>query len=92
MAQYRLDLEKASPAEAVAKTHAPVLLIRGTEDFNIPVRHCRAILKNQQGVMAFWEVPGAGHTGAYGRAPREFERRATDWFAQFPDRPATTEN
>jgi hypothetical protein len=91
-ARYHLDLEQASPAEAVAKTHVPILLIHGSEDFNIPVRHCRAIWKNRQGVMEFWEVSGAGHTGAYGRAPQEFERRVTDWFKQFPGRPESAEN
>ena len=90
--QYHLDLEKGSPAQAVAMTRVPVLLIHGTEDFNIPVRHCKAILRNRRGAMELWEVPGARHTGAFGHAPQEFERRVTGWFAQFPARPARTGN
>lgn len=84
--QYRINLEKASPARATASTQAPVLLIHGTEDFNIPLRHCETILRSASGPIELWQVPGAGHTGAYGREPEEFERRVTDWFARFPGR------
>jgi len=80
---YHLNLEKASPAKAVAMTRVPVLLIHGAEDFNIPVRHCQAIYKNRSGAMELWQVPGAGHTGAYRQAPEEFERRVVGWFAQY---------
>ena len=81
--QYGVDLRKASPVNAVTMTRVPILLIHGTEDFNIPVRHCQAILQNRSGVMEFWQVPGAGHTGALGREPQEFERRVNDWFSRY---------
>jgi fermentation-respiration switch protein FrsA (DUF1100 family) len=84
--RYGIDLEQDSAANAVASTHVPVLLIHGTEDFNIPVRHCEAILKNHSGVMEFWQVPGAGHTEAFGSEPEEFERRVTEWFAKYSQR------
>lgn len=89
--RYHLNLDNASPSRAVAMTRVPILLIHGTQDFNIPVRHCQAILKNRLGVTEFWEVPGAGHTGAFGRTPEEFERRVTAWFARFPTPPERTE-
>jgi dipeptidyl aminopeptidase/acylaminoacyl peptidase len=81
--QYGIDLRKASPVNAAASTQVSVLLIHGTEDYNIPLRHCEAILKNHSGVMEFWQVPGAGHTGAFGQRPEEFERRVTDWFSRY---------
>jgi dipeptidyl aminopeptidase/acylaminoacyl peptidase len=81
--RYHVNLDKASPVKAVANTRVPVLLIHGMEDFNIPVRHCDAICKKHSGVMEFWKVPGTGHTGAFGRDPREFERRVTDWFSRY---------
>ena len=84
--RYGIDFNQASPATAVASTHVPVLLIHGAEDFDIPLRHCEAILKNHAGVMEFWEVPGAGHTGAFGTEPEEFERRVTDWFTKYSHR------
>ena len=81
--RYGVDFNQASPANAVASTRVPVLLIHGAEDFNIPLRHCEAILKNHAGVMEFWEVPGAGHTAAFGTEPEEFERRVTGWFTRY---------
>ena len=84
--RYGIDFDQEKPGESVASTHVPILLIHGTEDFNIPLRHCEVILKNHSGVMEFWQVPGAGHTGAFGREPQEFERRVTDWFSRFSQR------
>ncbi len=88
---YHLDFDAASPAKAVAATHVPVLLIHGTNDFNIPLRHCKEILKHHSGIMEFWQVQGAGHTGAYGTQPAEFERRVTDWFAKYSTKPSTVD-
>ena len=81
--RYGIDFDKETPAKSAASTQVPVLLIHGTQDFNIPLRHCEAILKNHSGVMEFWQVPGAGHTGAFGREPEEFERRVTGWFSRY---------
>jgi dipeptidyl aminopeptidase/acylaminoacyl peptidase len=41
--RYHLDLSAASPADMVANTKVPVLLIHGEVDRNIPVRHSRLI-------------------------------------------------
>lgn len=78
-----VDFDQASPANAVAQTHVPILLIHGTADFNIPVRHCQDIVRDHSGPMEFWQVPGAVHTGALGRAPQEFERRVMEWFSLY---------
>jgi uncharacterized protein len=84
--RYGIDLDHDSPAESVSSTRVPILLIHGTEDFNIPVRHCEEILAHRSGVMEFWQVPGAGHTGAFGREPEEFEHRVTAWFSRHPQK------
>lgn len=81
--RYGIDLNQADPAAAAAHSQVPVLLIHGAEDFDIPLRHCQTILKNHVGAMEFWEVPGAGHTAAFGTEPDEFERRVTGWFTQY---------
>jgi uncharacterized protein len=79
--KYKLNMEQVSPADAVAATHVPVLLIHGTADSNIPLRHSLAIhaLAPQ---TALWEVPGADHCGAMSVAPAEFESRVVGWFAE----------
>jgi hypothetical protein len=80
--RYGIDFNRNAPADSVAATRVPILLVHGERDFNIPLRHCQAILNNHSGVMEFWPVLGAGHTGAFRREPEEFERRVTDWFAR----------
>lgn len=77
--KYRLDLTKVSPESAVAHTRVPVLLIHGTVDSNIPIRHSR-LLKSSNSAVELWEVPGADHCGAISVAPAELERRLVTWF------------
>ncbi|HKO04917.1 MAG TPA: alpha/beta fold hydrolase [Candidatus Acidoferrales bacterium] len=74
--------EDVSPERAVAARAFPVLLICGLDDHNIPPRHTRAIYAAATGPKEMWLVPGAGHTQAQGRAPEEFERRVTSFFAR----------
>jgi len=81
--RYGIDFNQVSPATAVAATRVPILLIHGMDDFNVPFRHCEAILKNHSGVMEFWQVPGASHTGAFGTEPEEFESRVIEWFSRY---------
>jgi pimeloyl-ACP methyl ester carboxylesterase len=64
-----------SPVRAVAARPFPILLICGTRDHNIPCRHSQLILQAAVGPKELWVVRGAGHTGARGKAPAEFERR-----------------
>jgi uncharacterized protein len=87
--KYHLDLTKASPADAVAYTGVPVLLIHGEVDSNIPVRHSR-LLKARDPQAELWEVPKADHCGAITVAPAEFERRMVSWF-ETHDHPAASQ-
>jgi len=77
--RYHVDLTQASPEDAVAHTHVPVLLIHGVVDSNIPLRHLlRLVAHNPQ--LTLWQVPGADHCGAMSVAPLEFEQRVVEWF------------
>lgn len=69
-----------SPEKAVAARAFPVLLICGLRDRNIPARHTRRIFKAAAGPKEMWLVPGAGHTAALGKEPREFERRVVNFY------------
>jgi dipeptidyl aminopeptidase/acylaminoacyl peptidase len=79
--RYALNLWTASPRDAVAASHVPVLLIHGTDDTNILPWHSRELSRVRVGIE-LWEPSGVGHTGAYGADPAEFERRVTEWFEQ----------
>jgi pimeloyl-ACP methyl ester carboxylesterase len=78
--RYGVDLDQVSPEKAVAGSRTPVLLIFGSEDENTPVRHARRIYQANPSQVTLWEIPNAGHTGAWGSRPKEFERRVPEWF------------
>lgn len=77
--RYHLNLAKASPADVVATTRVPILLIHGQVDSNIPIRHSK-LIKARNPQVNLWEVPSADHCGATSVAPAEFERRVVGWF------------
>jgi fermentation-respiration switch protein FrsA (DUF1100 family) len=60
----------------------PVLVIHGGADRLVPPREVRAMVEVSAGPVERWEVPGAGHRGAYDALPAEYERRVIAWFAQ----------
>jgi dipeptidyl aminopeptidase/acylaminoacyl peptidase len=81
--RYGVDLSQAAPDEAVASSRVPVLLIHGLKDTNLPPRNSEMIVAmnhEQSGRLVLWEPPEAGHCGAAGAEPREYERRVLGWF------------
>jgi hypothetical protein len=74
--------EDVSPEKAVTARAFPVLLICGTRDRNIPPRHTKRIYATATGPKEMWLVPDAGHTGALGTAPGEFEQRVVAFFTR----------
>ncbi len=82
--RYGVDLDEASPEDAVAGTRTPILLIHGLADDNVyPVQSERMAARNPASVT-LWEPPNACHTCAMGTVPEEFERRVTGWFQSHP--------
>lgn len=78
--RYGVYLASASPIESLTRSKVPTLLITGTADSNIPMRHSIALHKVAPDHTELWIVAGAEHTGAMQAAPREFERRVIEWF------------
>lgn len=85
--RYGVHFDTASPQAAVARTRVPVLLIHGTLDSNIPLRHCEALQHANPQHVALWQVPGARHTESYGVAPEAFRQRVQQWLTGHPDAP-----
>ncbi|MGA8781389.1 MAG: alpha/beta fold hydrolase [Terracidiphilus sp.] len=77
--KYGVNLELASPENAVAQTLVPILLIHGLADTNLPSRHSERI-KARNPAVVLWEPAGAGHCGASTAAPEEYDRRIVSWF------------
>jgi hypothetical protein len=81
--RYGIDLDDASPEDAVAATRTPVLLIHGRADDNVyPVQSERMAAHNPHVVL--WEPEKSCHTCALGAVPEEFERRVIGWFQTHP--------
>ena len=82
--RYGLDFRKASPESAIARSSTPVLLIHGLYDRLTPPEHSRILAAANRRDSTLWLVPGAGHTGAYGAAPAEFENRVLSFYQNLP--------
>lgn len=82
--RYGLDFRKASPEAALAGSRTPVLLIHGLSDTKTPSDHSRVLARSNSRTTTLWLVPGAGHTGGYAAAPREFEQRVLNFYQNLP--------
>ncbi|MGO8759827.1 MAG: alpha/beta hydrolase [Terracidiphilus sp.] len=80
--KYSVNLAQDNPARAVATSRVPVFLIDGLLDDNLPPRNDEKILAVSRGRnpnVVLWEPADAGHTGALGAEPEEYERRVIGW-------------
>jgi uncharacterized protein len=85
--RYGLDFRAASPETAIAQSNIPVLLIHGLKDVKTPPRHSEILAAANRSCAKLWLVPGAGHTGAFRTAPREFQERIFGFFAAYQNLP-----
>lgn len=84
--KYGLDFRQANPADAVAKTKVPLLLIGDKNDINILPHHVLDLHRVNPRAEV-WMVEGAVHGGAWGTDPDEFNRRVTSFFASHTSAP-----
>jgi len=80
--KYGVDLAHASPLHAAAESATPVLLIHGRADTNMPPWNSERI-RQKDSHAELWEPVDAGHCGAMGAAPAEYERRVIGWFESY---------
>jgi pimeloyl-ACP methyl ester carboxylesterase len=86
---YDVDLTRANPERAMEHSTVPTLLIAGTADCNIPMRHSAELMRTSASHAALWIVQCADHGAAVSAAgPQEFQRRILDWFQQHHVPPA----
>jgi uncharacterized protein len=81
---YGVDLERASPADAIRSTRVPVLLIHGAADTNIPPHHSQELHALNPSATSLWLVPGAEHVSSLGTDPETYSRTVVDWFNNHP--------
>lgn len=80
--KFGLNMELASPADAVAHSNVPVFLMHGLNDVNIPSSHSVEIQARNPSRVTLWRVASAVHCGTHSVAPKEFEHRVLDWFTE----------
>lgn len=78
-AEYKVDLTQASPEDGLQRSRVPVLIIAGTRDKNIPIRHSYELMRTCASHAQLWVV-NADHGGAVGTGPEVFEARVVGWF------------
>jgi len=61
----------------------PIFYIFGARDPYISKREIRRMVSLTAGPTSVWTVERAGHRGAYGQNPDEYNRRVREWFDQF---------
>ena len=79
--RYHVWLDDADPEAAISQSRVPTLLICGTADDNIPMRHSLELYDAGRSHSSLWIVPGAQHTGADVTDPSAFEQHVIGWFA-----------
>jgi len=73
-----VDIESAAPAQVVRELKAPLLIIHGEADSQIPVEHAREIYANADpATTELWMVPGADHGQAHMVAGPRYEVRVS---------------
>jgi uncharacterized protein len=76
-----VDVEMAAPARTVREITAPLLLIHGEADSQIPLEHARQIYANADPVRTeLWIVPGADHGQAHAIEGPRYEVRIRTFF------------
>jgi fermentation-respiration switch protein FrsA (DUF1100 family) len=78
--RYGLNMSQASPAAAIRSTTVPVLLIHGTADTNIPIRHSRELHALNPAATKLWEIQGGEHVAGLWRDPELYARTVVSWF------------
>lgn len=78
--RYGIDLWQASPAAAIRSTAVPVLLIHGTADTNIPMRHSQELHALNPTATRLWEIQGAEHVAGLLQDPELYAKTVVGWF------------
>jgi pimeloyl-ACP methyl ester carboxylesterase len=79
--RYRVNLWRASAADAVRQSHTPVFLIHGVQDHYTASSNSELIAAANPATTTLWLVPGGGHADIWNATGKEFETRVLGWLA-----------
>jgi fermentation-respiration switch protein FrsA (DUF1100 family) len=78
---------EASALEAVKKSRVPIFFIHGDADDFVPAYMARELYEAASCEKQLWMIPGAQHAMAYYVNPKEYIRRARDFYRRFFSEP-----
>jgi pimeloyl-ACP methyl ester carboxylesterase len=70
-------------AEAIARVHAPVLLMHGTDDWIVPYWNSLLLREKSAAVCQLIDFPGRGHQSLWMDSDGELADRAVKWFDEW---------
>ncbi len=74
-----INIDEKSPLKSISQKDTPILLIHGSKDSQINVKHSY-LLKNHSKTAELWIVDNADHGQAYFTAGKEYEKRVLEFF------------
>ncbi len=74
------DPDQANPCMAIAHTTAPVLLLHGTADVNVPPSEAQTLYDAAQGPVRLVFIPGATHLGLFFLCLSDVRWHSLNWF------------
>ncbi len=82
------DPDRSAPLLAAAQSNANLLLIHGTNDTQVPLRHSQALFGAARGNACLLTVPGADHATMPADATGIVRRETVAWFDDWLERSA----
>lgn len=74
--RFNVDWSYTDYLSRIDNLSAPILLIHGSDDDDVPLATSRALAERRPDlVREFWIVPGAGHVEGWNANPEEYERK-----------------
>jgi dipeptidyl aminopeptidase/acylaminoacyl peptidase len=77
------DPDASSPLQAAARSHAKLLLIHGTADTQVPLRHSQMLLRAGDEDTRLIAVPRAGHEAMPSDPTGVIRKEAVAWFERW---------
>lgn len=81
--RYGWSFGQASPLNQVKKCRRPMLFIHGSDDDFVPTRMVWPLYNAKTEPKSLWIVKGAKHARSYDKAPREYERRVSEFVEKY---------
>ena len=81
--RFGVDWGATDYVSQASDLRVPVLIFHGTEDETVPLATSQELFAARRDLVRLAIVPGAGHVRSWNVSPEPYERRLTDFIAEF---------